>query len=37
MHITRPYSIIREWNIHSGQCLRDIYGHEAYIYGYVMC
>ena len=37
MHITRPSSIIREWSIHSGQCLRDVYGHEAYIYGYVMC
>ena len=30
------HSIIREWNIHSGQCLRDIYGHEAFIYGYVV-
>lgn len=28
-------SIIREWNIHSGQCLRDVYGHEAFVYGYV--
>ena len=29
------HSIIREWNIHSGQCLKDIYGHEAFVYGYV--
>ena len=29
------HSTIRKWNIHSGQCLREIYGHEAYIYRYV--
>ena len=37
IHAHHTSSIIREWNIHSGQCLRDVYGHEAYIYGYVMC
>lgn len=35
-------STIRKWNIHSGQCLREIYGHEAFVYrwdmtNYCMC
>ena len=25
-------SSVRKWNIHTGQCLRDIYGHEAFVY-----
>jgi phospholipase A-2-activating protein len=24
--------VIRRWNIHSGQCLSELYGHQAYVY-----
>ena len=25
-------SVIRQWNIHTGLCLKELFGHEAFIY-----
>ena len=27
-----PRSSLRRWNLHSGQCLSEMYGHQAYVY-----
>ena len=34
LHTRLLYSVIREWSIHSGLCLREMYGHEAFVYRY---